>query len=187
MTIREYVFLLMNLLVTGGVMDLKEISLSSAGSRFTILSRNGDKIEVVIYSDGKRCIEYYKKDAKVPASIVIDEKDAQQVAAVIGGAFNDTKILEPRDITLKKLMLEWIMLEANVTVAGKSLGELRIREKTGVSILAILRGENLLPSPKENKILLGRDYLLIIGKKEEIKKFKEMIGKAKEDELSSLM
>ena len=84
-------------------------------------------------------------------------------------------------------MLEWIRLEANVTVAGKSLGELRIREKTGVSIVAILRGENLLPSPKENKILLGRDYLLIIGKKDEIEKFKEMIGKAKKDELSSLL
>ena len=77
-------------------------------------------------------------------------------------------------------MLEWIRLEANVTVAGKSLGELRIREKTGVSIVAILRGENLLPSPKENKILLGRDYLLIIGKKDEIEKFKEMIGEGKE-------
>ncbi|MFZ3089969.1 MAG: TrkA C-terminal domain-containing protein [Nitrospirota bacterium] len=168
-------------------MDLKEISLSSAESRFTIISKNGDKIEVVIYSDGKRGIEYYKRDAKAPASVVMDERDAQQVAAVIGGAFNDTKILEPGDIALKSLMLEWIRLEANVTVAGKSLGELRIREKTGVSIVAILRGENLLPSPKENKILLGRDYLLIIGKKDEIEKFKEMIGKAKKDELSSLL
>lgn len=168
-------------------MDLKKISLSSAESRFTIISKNGDKIEVVIYNDGKRGIEYYKKDAKVPASIVMDERDAQQVAAVIGGAFNDTKIFEPRDTALKGLILEWIKLEQNIYIAGKSLGELRIREKTGVSIVAILRGGNLLPLPKENKILLGRDYLLIIGKKEEIEKFKEMIGKGKKDELSSLL
>ena len=163
-------------------MDLKEISLSSAESRFTIMSKNGDKIEVVIYNDGRRGIEYHKKGSKRPSSGGIP-----QVSAVLGGVFNDMKILEPRDIALKGLVLEWIKLEQNASIAGKSLGELRLRETTGVSILAILRGENLLPSPKENKILLGRDYLLAIGKKEQIDKFKEMIGIKKEDELSSLL
>ncbi|MFZ3064595.1 MAG: TrkA C-terminal domain-containing protein [Nitrospirota bacterium] len=168
-------------------MDLKEISLSSAESRFTIMSKNGDKIEVVIYNDGRRGIEYYKKDSKTSSSVVMNEKDIPQVAAVLGGAFNDMKVLEPRDIALKGLILEWIKLEQNASIAGKSLGELRLRETTGVSILAVLRGENLLPSPKENKILLGRDYILAIGKKEQIEKFKETIGIRKEDELSSLL
>jgi TrkA domain protein len=168
-------------------MDIKEISLSSAESRFTIMSKNGDKIEVVIYNDGRRGIEYYKKDSKMPSSVVMNEEDIPQIAAVLGGAFDNLKLLEPRDIALKGLILEWIKLEQNASIAGKSLGELRLRETTGVSILAILRGENLLPSPKENKILLGRDYLLAIGKKEQIEKFKETIGIKKEDELSSLL
>ncbi len=168
-------------------MDLKQVSLSAAESRFTIMSRSGDKIEVVIYNDGRRGIEYYKKDSKMPSSVVVNEDDIPQVAAVLGGAFDNMKILEPKDIALKGLILEWIKLEQNASITGKSLGELRLRETTGVSILAILRGENLLPSPKENKILLGRDYLLAIGKKEQLEKFKEMIGKGKEDELSSLL
>lgn len=168
-------------------MDLKNISLSGTESRFTIMSKNGDKIEVVMYSDGRKGIEYYKKDAKMPSSIVINEDDIPQVSAVLGGAFDSLKILEPKDIALKGLVLEWIKLEQNASIAGKSLGELRLRETTGVSILAVLRGENLLPSPKENKILLGRDYLLAIGKKEQVEKFKDMIGIKKEDELSSLL
>ena len=124
-------------------MDLKNISLSGSESRFTIMSKNGDKIEVVIYNDGRRGIEYYKKDSKMPSSVVMNEEDIPQIAAVLGGAFDNLKLLEPRDIALKGLILEWIKLEQNASIAGKSLGELRLRETTGVSILAILRGENL--------------------------------------------
>ncbi len=53
-----------------------------------------------------------------------------------------------------------------VNVQMKNSG---IREKTGVSILAIKRDETLIPNPPSTTVLHANETLIVIGNREQIK------------------
>ncbi len=63
----------------------------------------------------------------------------------------------------------------DLTISKKSrlvnvqLKNSRIRESTGVSIVAIRRGRQLLPNPQANTVLHANETLIVIGNKEQIK------------------
>ncbi len=59
------------------------------------------------------------------------------------------------------------------SLAGKSLSENRIREKTGCSVVAITRKGNLILSPDPFSPLEENDELLLIGTVEAEKHFME--------------
>jgi CPA2 family monovalent cation:H+ antiporter-2 len=66
---------------------------------------------------------------------------------------------------------ETYLLGEDSPVVGHSLGDLRFRTHTGVTILAVKRGKNLIyPNPGEDFILKPQDILFLVGEKEDIDK-----------------
>jgi trk system potassium uptake protein TrkA len=54
---------------------------------------------------------------------------------------------------------------------GKTLEKLNVRNKYGISILAIRRGSDIIVSPDAKQIISDRDILVVIGKNEKIRRF----------------
>jgi TrkA domain protein len=46
---------------------------------------------------------------------------------------------------------------------GRTLGETRLRTLTGVSIVAVVKDDVVVPSPTPDEILLGGSSLVVIG------------------------
>jgi Trk K+ transport system NAD-binding subunit len=61
----------------------------------------------------------------------------------------------------------------NRALAGKPLHDLRIREETGCSIIAIKRNERMMINPEPATVLEKGDELILIGTAEAEKKFAE--------------
>ena len=85
-------------------------------------------------------------------------------------SYNTMKInqLEPSIIRkIKKtpflLEMHWLEVTNTSKLIGKSIGELEIRRKTGLSIVSILRDDQLIPNPEASVIFLENDYIAIIG------------------------
>jgi trk system potassium uptake protein TrkA len=51
---------------------------------------------------------------------------------------------------------------------GKTLGELDVRRRFGVSVLAIKRGENLIVNPMGDEKILPGDILVVLGTTEQL-------------------
>ncbi len=63
--------------------------------------------------------------------------------------------------------------------AGKSIAELRIRERTGATVLAIVRGGTVLHNPRPEEKLLAGDVLIVFGSREERAKLEELIRRGR--------
>jgi CPA2 family monovalent cation:H+ antiporter-2 len=66
--------------------------------------------------------------------------------------------------------LEPFEVEVRKKSAGKTVTDLRVREQTGATIIAIRRGEAVLPNPGPNYVLNESDHVYLIGSEEEIRR-----------------
>ena len=86
--------------------------------------------------------------------------------------FFDTVIRRDED----SLNLEGIKVAAQSQVVGQSLAALEVLDKTGASILVILRDKNVLPNPDPETILQAGDQLLALGTVDELDALEAMIS-----------
>lgn len=87
---------------------------------------------------------------------------------------SDTTIeVRPKDLTeiTQELNNEWIAIKLASPLVKKTLAESDIRNLTGVTVMAIRRGENIQYYPSAKTQLQAGDTLLVIGKPEEVAAF----------------
>lgn len=69
---------------------------------------------------------------------------------------------------------------AETRLAGKTLLELRLREKMGINIAIIKRGEKTINVPARNEVLYPRDVVYVIGSDEQVLRFEEFLQQTRE-------
>jgi monovalent cation:H+ antiporter-2, CPA2 family len=63
----------------------------------------------------------------------------------------------------REIETEWVRLPGGDTLTGKTIGELRIRGSTGASIVAVVRGEEVMPNPGPGVALRAGDLVGVLG------------------------
>jgi CPA2 family monovalent cation:H+ antiporter-2 len=63
----------------------------------------------------------------------------------------------------REIETEWIRLPKGDAVVGKTIGDLRIRTSTGASIVAVVRGEEVMPNPGPEVTLRAGDLIGVLG------------------------
>lgn len=69
----------------------------------------------------------------------------------------------PVEHEIEGLAIDWITLPEDSSFAGKTLGDGRIRTRTGVSVVAVVRGENTVPAPGPAFIFQAGDVAVAVG------------------------
>jgi TrkA domain protein len=67
--------------------------------------------------------------------------------------------------------VEWLKVDAASPLAGQSLAEAAVRERTGASVIAILRGGAALPNPQPDERLAAGDTLVVVGDRTQVGRF----------------
>jgi CPA2 family monovalent cation:H+ antiporter-2 len=78
------------------------------------------------------------------------------------------KHLAERHEFLKGLDTETYLFKKKSAMAGHSLKEINLRDRTGVTIIAVQRGDAVHQNPSSDFIIREGDIILLIGKKEDI-------------------
>ena len=73
------------------------------------------------------------------------------------------------------LEMTWFEVARNSAISGKSIKELSIRSKTGVSIVGLLRNNEFIPNPDPGFIFETGDRIAIIGLPENKKIFNDLM------------
>ena len=77
-------------------------------------------------------------------------------------------------MVLRGLVLEWLNVHETSPLKGHTISELEIRKRTGASVIAIKRGEKIIPNPDPNERFEIGDLILLVGTGEQIKRFREV-------------
>jgi CPA2 family monovalent cation:H+ antiporter-2 len=74
---------------------------------------------------------------------------------------------------VRQLDFIWVGLPADSPFIGRSLEELRIRSRTGVSIVGIIRDRELVPNPDGSARLDVGDLVAVLGTRDQITRFEQ--------------
>jgi TrkA domain protein len=90
--------------------DLQETRLPGIGLKFTLRLDAGGRLAIILHNDGKRELYFFRRvdDDEPTAVITLDDDEARQLGAVIGGAYERPQIVEDLEMALGELQIEWI-------------------------------------------------------------------------------
>ena len=157
---------------------IKETDLPGIGKKFSVAAKDGGHIIIIVHDDGVREIYRYDEtqDSEVEHIISLDDHEARKIAGILGGMTYVPKALESMKVDLKELTLDWHRLGECQLTCKKSIGELGVRQTTGVSIIAIIKaqGENIV-NPGPEVVLYPGDTIVLAGTREQIRNFHTLI------------
>lgn len=83
------------------------------------------------------------------------------------------------------LELSWIKLSEGSTAIGKTINELHIRSRTGVTVVGVMRDNNFHPNPEAKFSFFNGDLLAVMGNPEQIKTFEQLVYNNQKNYLSA--
>ncbi len=150
---------------------MNEAYLPGIGTKFWLNLAAGEKLTVIRHNTGRYELYFFKQGEEFPSSsLTMSENEARDVGSVLFGRAEH--VVETMDVVMKDLVIEWATVERGAALTDKSIKELEIRKKTGVSVVAIIRGSKGIPSPQPDEVIRAGDLLLMIGKREQIEAIK---------------
>ena len=156
--------------------SLTECDLPGIGRKYTFTAPSGERLAIVVHQTGMRELYIFPPGAEEPcATIAFEDDEARQIGAIIGGSYYKPKVLEDLEVNLRGIAIEWFRIGAGAPARGKSIGELQIRKRTGVSIIDIIREGQSLPNPGPDTVLLDGDTLVVAAKHGQLTAFKTLI------------
>jgi TrkA domain protein len=79
------------------------------------------------------------------------------------------------EMVLGQLSVDWLPLPQGSPLADTSLADTRMRERSGASIIAIIRGGEARPNPQPDEVLRAGDTLMVIGSRDQVRGAAEMV------------
>ncbi len=149
--------------------QIEEIPLPGVGVRHEFQTAAGDRLGMVTHRGGRReLLLFDREDPDACArTIALEEDDARALSEILGAAPVTRAVREVRQ-SLGALSIDWIPITAGWPCAGERLMDTQIREKTGVLVVGIVKGEETLPTPPPDTLLAVGDTLVVVGSDEAI-------------------
>lgn len=144
--------------------EITETPLPGLGVRHEFECASGDVVGVVSHHAGPRELVVYDRDDRdsVAVSVTMSPDEARVLADLLGGSTLTERLDELRQ-QVAGLSIEWLPISADSPYAGRQLGDAALRTRTGISIVAILRGDTAVPAPGPEDVLEAGDTAVAVG------------------------
>ena len=149
-------------------MDVKEVLLPGVGLRYEFTDHKGDRIGIIARRSGDFDVVVYAREDPDEARPVLHLRDeeAEAVAQILGAPRIAERFTELAQVP--GLQTGQVQVVAGSPFVDHPLGDTHARTRTGASIVAIVRSEEVLASPGPAELLRARDVLIVIGTAEGI-------------------
>jgi TrkA domain protein len=158
--------------------DLKESRLPGVGVKYSFRTANGSRLAVIQHIDGQREVYFYRRpdDDEPTAVIELHDDEARQLGAILGGAYERPKIVEELEMALGELHIEWIPVPEDSPAIGLSLADAKLRARTGVTVIAILREPEPVSGAQPEDVVQHGDTLVGVGKAGQFAEFRRLLA-----------
>jgi TrkA domain protein len=157
--------------------DLRETRLPGVGVKYALPLHGGGRLSVIMHNDGRREVYVFRSGDDEPRAVFsLDDHEARQLGAVIGGAYERPKIIEELEMALGELQIEWIPVPDASPCIGKSLAECEFRRKVGVTVIAILREPESISGAQPDDVVKQGDTLVTVAKAGRYAEFRRVLA-----------
>jgi TrkA domain protein len=149
-------------------MTVYETEVPGVGHKFELELGGSQRLVVVIHHDGKREV-YLRPDENADSQRLfgLTGKQARQFGSILEGAYFQPVEMDDIQVPLGEAIIEWVELGEKSDIAGQTLRDARIRERTGASVIAIQRGPDTIANPQADTVVEAGDMLVTLGSREE--------------------
>lgn len=155
---------------------IEETSLPGVGMRHDFTAEDGSRIGVVHHRTGRRELFVCSSDDPdaVTVSLNLSDDDSHALSEALGGS-TVIENLASLQQQVEGLAIDWLTVDSGTPYAGKTIGDARIRTRTGVSVVAVIRDEQAFPAPGPEFMVDAEDTLVVVGTPEGIKATNEIL------------
>lgn len=148
--------------------DVTETQLPGVGVRYDFITTEGERVGVLSTRSGRRELLVYDRDDpdSCRAVIRLGPADTQTLSELMGASHVAESLVRMHQV--EGITLDWLVVPADSRFAGRSLREMGLRATTGVSIVAVIRGERTYPAPGANFTIESGDTAVVVGTPEGI-------------------
>ncbi len=143
---------------------IEKIDLPGIGTRHDLVTDRGRRIGVVSHRNGERQLAIFDEDDPDAAVDAVDltDDEADALADILGASLMLGQLAGIRD-QVAGLFTEQVVLLATSPYAGGVLGDTKARTRTSTSIVAIVRGSEVIPSPTPDTPIHAGDTFVAVG------------------------
>jgi TrkA domain protein len=145
-------------------MDIQETTLPGVGLRHDFTTRAGRQLGVVTHRTGRRDL------------LVYDRGDPDACQEVVQLTDEEADTLAELTQRIEGLAIDWLPIRHGSPYAAKAIADTQARSRTGVSIVAIVRGDGAIPAPAPDARLEPGDTLVVVGTTRGVKELAKLLG-----------
>lgn len=157
-------------------MDIQETNLPGVGLRHDFTTKADRQLGVVTHRTGRRdLLVYDRSDPDACQEVIrLTDDEADALAELLGAARLVEHLAGLQRI--EGLAIDWLPIRSASPYAGRAIADTQARSRTGVSIVAILRGDRAIPAPTPDAGLERGDTLVVVGTADGIKELSKLLG-----------
>jgi TrkA domain protein len=158
--------------------DVTETRLPGVGVRHEFQTVAGERLGLVSHRTGRReLLLYDRHDPDAACAVVhLDSDDARTLAELLGASHVSESLASLQRV--EGLAIDWLNVVAGSPAAGRSIKDAAPRSETGVSIVAVLRGDATLAAPGPDERLEAGDVAVVVGTAEGIARLHDLLRPA---------
>ncbi|MEO5312497.1 TrkA C-terminal domain-containing protein [Pseudarthrobacter sp. CC12] len=148
-------------------MNVDETNLPGLGRRKDFITASGRRIGVVELREGQTelIVSTWDDPDTCQASIPLTSDEAATLGNLLGGMHLAMKLAEEHK-DVPGIVTRQFSIAADSPFQNQPMGKASIRTRCGVSIVAIMREGEVLPSPGPDVVLHAGDLLVAVGTQE---------------------
>jgi TrkA domain protein len=145
-------------------MDIERTALPGIGVRHAFTTTRGRRMAVISHHGGRRDIVIYDREDQDTAvqTVALTGEEAGGLAELLGATRIVERLAELHR-QVEGLVSEQIPIAAGSPYDGRPLAETRARTRTGASIVAVVRGGEVIASPRPDFVFHAGDVVVVVG------------------------
>jgi len=149
-------------------MTVYETDVPGVGRKFELDVGGGARAVVLLHHDGR--VELFRRSSPEADSekvFNLDSTQANRLGSILEGAYFESVDTEQLEVPLGGGIIEWVDIGVDSPVAGHTLAEADLRAETGVSVIAVQRGDETVPNPAGEFRIEPGDVLVTLGTRQQ--------------------
>lgn len=159
------------------MVEVDEVLLPGRGVRHEFATASGVRVGVLTHRGGRRELLVYDVDDPdtCRAAVQLDADESHALGELLGATLVSERVAAMERIA--GLAIDWLTVDvATVGEDGTAIADLALRTRTGVSIVALLRGDVAIPAPGPDDRLLPGDTAIVTGTPEGIEQARTLLA-----------
>jgi TrkA domain protein len=144
--------------------EVEQTTLPGIGMRHDFTTRTGRRLGVVSHRTGRRYLVIYDEHDPDRAcqTIKLNDEEADALAELLGAPRIVQRLNELHQ-QVEGLISVQLPIPAGSPYAGRPMGEARVRTRTSASIVAVVRGGQVVASPGPEFVFGEGDVVVVVG------------------------